>query len=766
MKRKQLRAFLAVAQVVLLLMGALPALARTKKGDKLLKQAQAAEIREQWEEAADLYTKAVDEDPRDAAYLIGMRRTRFNAGLLHIEKARGLRTAGNLAEAIAEFQRAILMDPSSSMAMQELGRTQEMLVRPAGRGRTLTPLEQAQKESEERSAAIQGVPELKPPVRKVGPLKMNNQPVNVLFNTVAGIAGISVVWDSTWNRPTRGFDVDLPEMGVEQALEYISVVTHSFWKVMTPTTIFVTEENPQKRRDMTDNVVKTLYVTNATTPAEFNEIQTAMRTITDIRRVFPYAAQKAIVVRGDADAVALAEKIVRDLDRPKSEVVIDVIIMEANSARTRDLAATIANSAGATGINQGIGFSPRAGLAQGTGSVVPLTNLGRISTADFGTTVPGMLLQAMLTDNTTRVLNNPQLRSSDGQKARLEIGDRIPIASGSFQTGVTGNTGVGVNTTFQFQPVGVIVDVTPQVHSATEVTLHIELEVSNVKSYVDVGSISQPVVGQNKSTADLRLREGEVNILAGLTRQQEGNTSSGIPGLIDIPILGKYLFGKTNTTKDRGDLMIALVPHIVRTPDYSSDSLRGVFAGYDNQVKLNYAPKMDEAVPGSGSAPTSAPTQTTPAQTAPTVIVGSGPTNVAPRIAFNPPQVTAAANTPFTLSIELENAANAAVVSPLRVSWDPALLRLNDFAPGDLMTRDGQRITSVKDIRNDNGQATLVITRAAGAGGIHGSGILATLNFVAQGPGSGRVSVTEMGLKDPQNRDVNVSLNSIPVQVR
>ena len=158
------------------------------------------------------------------------------------------------------------------------------------------------------------------------------------------------------------------------------------------------------------------------------------------------------------------------------------------------------------------------------------------------------------------------------------------IASGSFQTGVTGATGVGVNTTFQFQPVGVIVDVTPQVHSTSEVTLHVELEVSNVKSYIDVGNIKQPIVGQNKSTADLRLREGEVNILAGLTRSQDTQSMNGIPGLVDIPVLGNIFFGNNHVEKDRGDLMIALVPHIVRTPDYSPENLRGVFAGADQQI--------------------------------------------------------------------------------------------------------------------------------------------------------------------------------------
>lgn len=776
MKLLQLRGFFAVVLAASLAFGPVaPALAKTKNGDKLLKQAQAAEAKGQFGLAADLYTQAVDEDPKDAGYLIGMRRARFAAGMERVENARKLRTEGNMAEAIAEFQRAILMDPSSSIAMQELKRTQEMLAQPTGNPNTanLTPAERANKESADRSASLMGLPELNPPVKKVGPLKMNNQPINILYNTVAGIAGVSVVWDSTWTRPTRGFDVDLPEMGVEQAFEYLGIVTRTYWKVLTPNVIFVTEESANKRRDYTDNVVKTFFVTNAASAQEFNEIQTAVRTITDIRRVYPYVAQKAIVVRGDADAVALAEKLIRDLDKPKAEVVIDVLIMEANSARTRDLAATIASATGTTGLNLGASFSPRAALTRITGtggaagaaatsSAVPLVNLGRISTADFSTTLPGALLQAMLNDSRTKVLNNPQLRASDGQKARLEIGDRIPIASGSFQTGVTGASGVGVNTTFQFQPVGVIVDVTPTVHSTSEVTLHVELEVSNVKSYIDVGSIKQPIVGQNKSTADLRLREGEVNILAGLTRQQDTESINGIPGLVDIPVLGKIFFGNNHLEKDRGDLMIALIPHIVRSPDYSPENLRGISAGVDQQLKLTYASKADV---GSGPAPLPAPSATpTPAAAKPpSTAPAPGP---GARITFNPASISVPANTPFTVNIQLENATDASSLSPLRVSWDPAVVRLNDISPGELLSRDGSRVTSVKDIRNDAGQASLTVSRAAGSAGVNGSGAIASLTFVALAPGSGRITVTELGLMDTQNRASNVALSSVPVAVQ
>ena len=170
-------------------------------------------------------------------------------------------------------------------------------------------------------------------------------------------------------------------------------------------------------------ILKTFYITNASTVQEFQEISTAVRTITNITRVFTVNPQKALVVRGSADAVALAEKLVHDLDKPKSEVVVDVLIMEANTTRTRDLAATLASATSnglAAGITNSINFTPRGAVTTGgdngtpptTNNSISLARIGRLSTADFSTTLPGVLLQAVLSDNKTKILNSPQVRAS------------------------------------------------------------------------------------------------------------------------------------------------------------------------------------------------------------------------------------------------------------------------------------------------------------------------------------------------------------------
>src|SRR5499427_2475414 len=210
-----------------------------------------------------------------------------------------------------------------------------------GPDRGLTPSEKAQKEEQKRLDSMLPPPELKPITRLITTLKMNNQPPKVLYDTVGKLAGINVVFDPQFQSQGKNYNIDLNNTSLEQAFDYLAVLTKTFWKPISSNTIFITEDNVTKRRDYEDNVVKVFYVKNATSVQEFQEIATAIRTVAEIRRVFTYNAQRAMIVRDTVDKVALAEKLVHDLDKPKSEVVVDVYVMEANSQRTRDLAATI-----------------------------------------------------------------------------------------------------------------------------------------------------------------------------------------------------------------------------------------------------------------------------------------------------------------------------------------------------------------------------------------------------------------------------------------
>ncbi len=802
MNKHHLRAFAGFVLGLSVLAGAVALEAKTRKGEKLLRDGKAAEARGDWDAALGLYEQAVDQDPQDTGYLIAMRRARFEAGQRHVDLGQKLRLEGKLQEALQEFQKALVADPSSAIAIQEVRRVQGIIngaprtgLKPEERG--LTPAELARRESDDRVSSMLEPPELKPMNAVIPTLKMNNQPPRVLYETVGKLAGANVVFDSQYTPPARNFNVDLSNASASQAFDYLAMLTHTFWKAISANTIFVTEDNVTKRRDYEDDIVKVFYVTNATSVQEFQEIATAVRTVAEIRRVFTYNAQRAMIVRDTVDKVALAEKLVHDLDKPKSEVVVDVMVMEANSERTRDLAATIA-SAGVAGLNvpiffNGTGTSPPATTtpaANGTTPAVtttppttgtnfiPLSRLARLSTNQFSTTLPGGLLEALLTDSRTRVLNNPQVRASDGQKVTLKIGNRIPYATGSFGSTI-GGVGAGVSplvsTQFNYADVGVSVDMTPQVHSADEVTLHLEVTVSSVQQYISIGGISQPVIGQRTNTADIRLREGEVYILGGLSQTQDSNNISGIPGLVNIPVLGKIFFGSDHTDKTRGELLIVLVPHIVRTPDYTAENLRGIYAGTDQIVKLNYAPKQGEtplvaapapsggpAIPPATPAPAPAPQ---PAAPPPAALVPATPQGPA-RVSFVPAVIQAPSGGMMMVTVQIENVTDLASVSPLRIKFDSAQMRLDDIVPGDLLSRDGVRLASVKDIRNDVGEATITITRPPGLPGVAGTGPIAVLNFTLLTNGRGSVTIPELGLMSAQSQPVSAATSELPVTVQ
>jgi len=312
------------------------------------------------------------------------------------------------------------------------------------------------------------------------------------------------------------FTVDFDDVTLQQALDYAAMLTKSYWKALSPNTIFITNDNLNKRRDYADMVAQTFYLANVSLPQEIQEIVNAVRSVAELQRVVAFTSQNAIIIRGEADQVALAAKMIHDLDKPRSEVVVDILVLAASSTFSRQITAAVAS----TGLNVPVNFSPRPGLRAPTNdssdktAAMPLANLGRIASSDFSITLPGALLQAALSDAKTKILQSPEVRSVDNVKASLKIGDRQPTATGSFQPGV-GGVGVNplVNTQFNYIDVGVNVDLTPRVHDNGEVSMHVELDISSVSGTVNLGGINEPIISQKKVVHDIRMKEGEVNIL-------------------------------------------------------------------------------------------------------------------------------------------------------------------------------------------------------------------------------------------------------------
>ena len=640
----------------------------------------------------------------------------------------------------------------------------------------MTPSQLAKKEDEDRIGRALPIPELKPISRQISALKINNQPVKILFETVGKLTGINVIFDPEYQAATKMFSVDLNNTTLDDALEYLSVLTKSYWKPLSPNTIFVTNDNVQKRRDYEDFVVKVIYLQNVTSPQDLNEISTAVRAITEVRRLFTFGSQNAIIIRGTVDQVALCEKLLMDLDKPKSEVVVDVIVMESSRTKTRDLYAAI-TSGGTPGFKTSV--TPNIGggttstgttgtaASSGSGASTLLTNIAKLSSGDYSVALPGAILSAMMTDSDTKVKQSPQLRAADGQKATLRIGDRVPTASGSFQPGV-GTVGVSplVNTQFQFIDVGVNVDMVPRVHGNGEISLHVELEISTVRDHVDIGGISQPIIGQRKVSHDVRIKDGEVNVIGGLMQSQDSKSQSGIPGLSSIPLL-KHLFTSDSVNRSNNELLIVLIPHVVRSPDITAANLRGIGVGNDQTIKINYkakegtepAPSVPVKQADAAPAPMMPITPEAPAAAKPAVPAGSA------KLTFQPEGVETRVSSPVVLTLHVANTTDL-FSAPVKIKFDPKLLRLNASTAGAFLSGDGQRVGFSENTLNDTGEATVTLNRLPGAGGLSGSGALVSFTFLAVGKGSANVQVVESNFKNSQMQPISAPGPQVQVEIK
>jgi general secretion pathway protein D len=805
---------LILVLAALLALPPFPLTAKTRKGDKLRNQARAAELKGDYDQALKLADQAMQEDPSDPAYVLEVRRVRFEDGVMHVSNGHRLRDAGHLDEALAEFQKAYDIDPSSDLAAQEIKRTKQMIERNKNGGKepavqitpqdekTLTPADLARKRVQERSDALLPVPELKPLNTDLIDLKMTNRP-HILFETIGKIAGINVVFDPEYDsqQTIKTTDIDLVRTTLEQALDQLSVETKSFWKPLSPNTIFVTLDNPAKRREYSEQVVKVFYLSNTTSPQEVQELLTVLRTVTDVQKVFNYTAQNALIVRADADTMALVDKLVSDLDKPKSEVIVDVMVMQVSSTYIRNL-----QGAFSAGINTSAVFAPRPGITTpglqtasstattttgtttsgtttptttpttgttGSSSVteIPLNALGHISSADYSlTTLPGATFEALLTDSSTRVLQSPQIRAVDNAKASLKIGDKVPTASGSFQSGVAG-VGVSplVNTQFTYLDVGVNVEITPKVHENNEVSMHLDLDVSQVAQYVNLGGINEPEISQNKLTTDIRLKQGEVNLIGGIIQQTDSRSTSGIPGLTEIPILGR-LFSGNNMEKDRTELVIALIPHVVRGQDIDATNLKGVAAGNATQIKVNFGPlpaepaEQPQGVVTTPSSTLPAPAGAPPA-TAPPVVLAPPPPPPAlgpaqaqgpARVTFNPANIDTQQNATVTVTINADNVTDM-ISAGAQLRYDSHILRVTSITTGDLPQRNRAPLQPTQNILNDMGVSNMSVTRGPQDGGVSGAGALFTVVFQTVGKGSTNVTLGGVALTSSTGQPINAT---------
>jgi len=761
------------ALALLVLAVTLPAAA--DKAKTLYAEAQDAEARQNYEQAFDLYKQAYDLKPKDLRYRASYERMKFLAAASHVHRGQLLRDGGKLQEAIDEFQKAVDIDPSSFIAQQELRRTMTLLNQAEHPPQVAAPMPQ---DLQKRLAQAGGPVELAPISNVPITLKLTED-AKVIYETVGKLAGINVLFDPDYT--SRRIRIELNGVTLQEALEIVALESKTFWRPVTPNTIFVAQDNPAKRKELEQSVIKTFYLANLSQPTELQDVVNAMRTLLEVSRVQQLPSQDAIVVRGTPDQIALAQKLVDDLDKAKPEVIVEVAVMQVSKDRAKTLgispptSATVAlqnnlNTTTTTGTT-GAGNTGTISTANGTPNQINLNALGNLNATDFTVTIPPATATALMTSSDTKILQNPQIRALDGQKATLKIGDRVPVATGSFQPGI-GGVGINplVNTQFQYLDVGVNIDITPRVHQGREVTLKVSIDISSVTSTQNIGGIQQPVIGQRKIEHEIRLKEGEVNLVGGILEDQQTKNLTGIPGLANIPIL-KYLFSQTQTDHSENEIVFALIPHIVRGPDVNELNQREIAVGTANAIELRpvsskpAAPEQPAAPRGNAGAPPAPAQNAAPAGQVPAPPAAAQPNAAtatpqgatgAPSFSFDPGTISAAKGSTFTVNIAISGAQNVLSV-PLQMTYDPAKLQLINVSNGGFLSQDGQAVALVHREDETAGSVQITATRPPGAGGVSGQGSVVTLTFMAKSPGQAPLTITRGGARDPSMQAIAVN---------
>jgi len=727
------------------------------KGQPDYNQGKKAETIQDYDAAFVYYQKAARADPYNANYKIKLNRIRFEASELHVKHGVELRKQGDLQGAAGEFQRAQAMDPSSPVADQELRKTVEMI---AEKNRAADAAAEPPADPNEAPLAA-SPPELKPLSRGPINLKMTND-AKIAFDTIGKLAGLTVIYDPDF--PPRRISVELNNVTLEQALEIVSLESKAFVKPVTENIIFVVPDQPQKRRDYEEQVVKTIYLSNTFQPQDITEIMTGLRQLLDLKRIQQLNSQNAIIVRDTPDKLLLAEKIIHDIDKAKPEVVVQVEVLEARTDRLRDLGILPGQTA-SIAINPN--NSTTSSSSSTTTAATTLNQLRHLTGTDYAVTLPSLTANAVLSDTNTRIIQNPEVRSVDGQTAKLRIGDRIPIATGSFQAGVgVGSTGGAgfvnplVNTQFTYLDVGVNIDLTPRVHPNRDVSLKLKVEVSSHTGDQAIGGITQPIISQRVIEHDIRLKEGEVSILGGLVQRTDSRTLEGWPGLAKLPLL-RYLFSHDKTDHQEDEVLIVLTPRIVRIPEWTKANLRPLYSGSETNVQV----KRESEI----RAPVQPPATSPPPQTnqnlgagVPTPAPGSA---AAAKIRFEPQSLSLKAGQTATIGVVVENVSDLFSI-PLLLQFNPAVISVEEVQHGGFLSGGTQEIAIVQQVFKEKGQAIISATRRPNTPGVSGSGTLIGIVVKAQAPGSSNLSIVQVNAKDSQQKLIPLITSEAALQVQ
>src|SRR3954466_7274147 len=530
-----------------------------------------AERRKDYDRAVVEYNKAVRQNPDDADARMALERSKIRASQDHFYRARRFAALGKLDQAMVEYEVASELNPTNGDIDEELRSTRNKLrakIAVAREGKT------------ELQTIIERARDLPPPgldlpqgVKMPASLTFRDAASRDVFTAIARLANISLIFDAAF-RDTP-VSVDLRNATLEDALATVAGATRTFFRVAAAKTVIVIPDTPAKRREYEEEIVRTFYLSNA----DLKETMDLLRMVLDARRISPTTALNALTIKDSPERIAAAGRVISAIDKARPEVIIDVELIEVDRTKLAEYGLQIA-SPGSPGINGSVSIANGA-----TG--ITLSALRNLSQSDILlANLPSLYYRLLKSDTNTRTLANPQLRTTDGVGAQARFGEQVPVPVTIFAPIATGGVSQQPITSFNYQNIGVNIDITPRTHHDDDVSLNLKIAITNISG---TGFGNLPTFGNREINTIITLRDGETNMLAGLIRDEERKAVDGVPGLSDLPLVG-HLFAHNTKSTTQTDIILTLTPHIIRVLDLSEADLRPFRVGRDSLAPIAELP--------------------------------------------------------------------------------------------------------------------------------------------------------------------------------
>ena len=546
----------------------------------------------EWDVAVEQYRTALSGNPDNAEYRIALQRAMGNASVHYQERGRVAEARGQLEEALRDFRRASEYDPTNRQLankVMELDRKLRQLAEASQPPPSIQQLREAARQAQ--TPALFRLNEVLPA------LSFTNASVRDILNAVGKMAGINVTYERDYQDP-RPYTLEMEGVTLEQALNQITVANQLFYKVLNPRTIMIINDNQQKRLAYDELMIKVLRLSHA----DATEVSAMLLQVVRIAQspqagqffVSANKTQNTLTIRAPVNVATIAERLVAAVDKPRAEVVVEVEILEVRKQRLKEYGLDLGN------YRIGAVFSPESDPRTENGLSSPPFNLNSVQSGvdrgDFYLAVPSAAIRFLETDSQTKLLAKSQLRGSEGQKMTLNLGEEVPVPTTVYTPIAQGGANVNPLSSFNYRTVGIVLEATPRVTYENEIMLEMIIENSARGADANVGGSNLPTFATRKVTGQIRLRDGEPNLLAGLLQENDRRSLSGIVGLLRLPVI-KQLFSANDRTIEQTDIIVLLTPRIIRSHELTQADLEGMFIGTTTGLGLNGPPPLIEQPP-------------------------------------------------------------------------------------------------------------------------------------------------------------------------